>query len=495
MNNLPRQGQRIVWLVRSLTATGLLMVVITVGLLGGTLSAMRKHRAQLAQAEDELKQSSERLSQGAWESRGEIMGILGDETFATDGQHSIIDLGKYVHHELVAQADPLAQAALLKLQTLTADLVALRERAVAWRAGYDIVRADFDSERTIGQVRSLITQLRGAMDAAQGHRRLEEAIQYRRWRAARGEEAQRQATALLEAHEKQESRKFDELDHELDELAVLVELLGGEQQTDHLADLKENQIKPLLDRLSSASVNLDITGTETGASMAQAIEQLRVAILGGSGHGNPAGQHGLFALRREALQLDGERQKLTEEAVIVRHDIDAAIATFAQAAQARTTELAREMERGLAVGWRRLILVGSGCALLFLWLAWIIARRIHGQVQALERARAESEADRQTTRQLMLDQFAAATELAVAHQSLRDSEQRFRLLSASAPIGIFQNDAQGGCLYCNPEWERIAGIAAADSLGDGWRRAIHPEDQARAHAEWLRTAESASWLR
>jgi len=72
--------------------------------------------------------------------------------------------------------------------------------------------------------------------------------------------------------------------------------------------------------------------------------------------------------------------------------------------------------------------------------------------------------------------------------SLRSSEERFRSLSASAPIGIFQTDAEGRCIYTNPHWQGIAGLSLEESLGDGWTRAVHPDDLNAVLAEWTAAA-------
>jgi PAS domain S-box-containing protein len=68
--------------------------------------------------------------------------------------------------------------------------------------------------------------------------------------------------------------------------------------------------------------------------------------------------------------------------------------------------------------------------------------------------------------------------------ALRASEERFRLLSTSSPIGIFQTNLQGDCLYTNPKWQEIAGLSLEQSQGDGWARAIHPEDRETVFTEW-----------
>src|SRR5688572_5823663 len=77
-------------------------------------------------------------------------------------------------------------------------------------------------------------------------------------------------------------------------------------------------------------------------------------------------------------------------------------------------------------------------------------------------------------------------ELRDAHEKLQSSERRFRMLSSSAPIGIFEADVAGLCCYVNPEWEKIAGISCQEALGTGWRKVLHPEDDSSVSAEWNR---------
>ena len=67
---------------------------------------------------------------------------------------------------------------------------------------------------------------------------------------------------------------------------------------------------------------------------------------------------------------------------------------------------------------------------------------------------------------------------------LKESELRFRSLSESSPIGVFQTDLAGKCLYTNTCWQEIAGLTLEESLGNGWINAIHPDDRQRVRAEW-----------
>ena len=69
-------------------------------------------------------------------------------------------------------------------------------------------------------------------------------------------------------------------------------------------------------------------------------------------------------------------------------------------------------------------------------------------------------------------------------RELRSSEERYRSLSAASPIGIFETDEQGRCVYANPRWQEISSLTLEHNLGDGWCRAIHPEDRQRVLDHW-----------
>ena len=76
------------------------------------------------------------------------------------------------------------------------------------------------------------------------------------------------------------------------------------------------------------------------------------------------------------------------------------------------------------------------------------------------------------------------TQRQIAEAALRSSEERFRSLSACSPVGIFENDIAGRCLYTNPRCQEICGFTLEESLGEGWSQFIHPEDRDRVLAQW-----------
>ncbi len=77
-----------------------------------------------------------------------------------------------------------------------------------------------------------------------------------------------------------------------------------------------------------------------------------------------------------------------------------------------------------------------------------------------------------------------AAQLIAMNTELQKREEMFRSLSACSPVGIFLTDIAGKCTYINPRYQAIYGIKQDESLGDGWVRTIHPEDQGRVIADW-----------
>ena len=64
------------------------------------------------------------------------------------------------------------------------------------------------------------------------------------------------------------------------------------------------------------------------------------------------------------------------------------------------------------------------------------------------------------------------------------SEERFRSLSDSSPVGIFTMDVEGRCTYTNPRLLAIDGLTPEAVLEDGWQRLIVPEDREAVLERW-----------
>ncbi len=61
---------------------------------------------------------------------------------------------------------------------------------------------------------------------------------------------------------------------------------------------------------------------------------------------------------------------------------------------------------------------------------------------------------------------------------------KLQTVMSLAPVGIFQTDLEGKCLYVNKAWSKMTGISDTEALGDGWAQVLHPDDQERIASEW-----------
>ena len=96
-------------------------------------------------------------------------------------------------------------------------------------------------------------------------------------------------------------------------------------------------------------------------------------------------------------------------------------------------------------------------------------------------------AQRQALRELAQGVMQALLLRQAAHRALHSSsEQMFRGMSETCPVGIFHTDARGKCIYVNPRWQEIFGMGREDALGDGWARGVHPEDREEVFTTWER---------
>jgi PAS domain S-box-containing protein len=76
--------------------------------------------------------------------------------------------------------------------------------------------------------------------------------------------------------------------------------------------------------------------------------------------------------------------------------------------------------------------------------------------------------------------------------ALFESEQRFKVLSENSPIGIFQTDQFGSTIYVNQKWCEISGLTFDEALGNGWLRAVHPDDKNIVESNWRKKVLSQS---
>jgi PAS domain S-box-containing protein len=68
-------------------------------------------------------------------------------------------------------------------------------------------------------------------------------------------------------------------------------------------------------------------------------------------------------------------------------------------------------------------------------------------------------------------------------ETLRESEEKYRLLAEVSPLAIWTAAPDGSLLYASHHWLEYSGLTLEQSLGQGWASVLHPEDRERVFAE------------
>jgi signal transduction histidine kinase/DNA-binding response OmpR family regulator len=407
--NTTQRGSGILWMVRLLGGLGFVMVAVMIGQNGLQLQSIRTSRAHLEQEQEHVNRPTREILKLANEARGEIQEALDEKTPFGEESAAVTNLARAAHQLSQSTEDPSALLALNRLAEMANEMAAVEKQALAWRTQYDVNLENLSQQRT--QVRAYVSALRNEAELQEGRRRLREAIQFKSWRIAKGEEAARLALALTE-QALQESHGLNEFKTDLADLARVVELFNGEENVDNLTNLKDNKLRPALDRITyQLELLQDLKTALFGSGFTVDEQHHRILVADG----------GLYTLWRDTLLLRQSREKLKDNLAFVSHGIDAAVTAFAESAQARSQALAIKMEQNVSANWQRMLVFGASCLVLFWALAWLISRAIRGRVVALELAKADAESGRQTAQRLMREQQVANQDLKLAKKSAEEA--------------------------------------------------------------------------
>jgi NTP pyrophosphatase (non-canonical NTP hydrolase) len=244
------EGKRIQWMVWGLVAVAFAVGTVTIGIIGWTLSDIRDERTEVVAEQQRLEKSSQEISRLALKSQEEILVLLAGGTIQQEKRQAIGELQQLVQQQLSSTTHDELKGVLEKAVRSLVDFEELRQRANAWNSHYTLAIQDLRQQRTLQEVRHSLQSLRGTVETLEGQRRLQEAIKLRRWRNAQGTEASRLAEGILQRRATRQTQTLREVRNELADVARYVEMLAGEPQADNLTNIKDNKLKPSLERLT-----------------------------------------------------------------------------------------------------------------------------------------------------------------------------------------------------------------------------------------------------
>jgi len=124
-------------MVRLLGALGLLMVVIVVSQSGFELKSIQTGRAELQKQQERLERASQEIAQRAAEAQKEIEAILDENIPLINGTNAVKSFVRTAEQLLHSNKNDSGSGSLQRLVVLANHLVALEQRAQAWRETHD----------------------------------------------------------------------------------------------------------------------------------------------------------------------------------------------------------------------------------------------------------------------------------------------------------------------------------------------------------------------
>lgn len=148
------------------------------------------------------------------------------------------------------------------------------------------------------------------------------------------------------------------------------------------------------------------------------------------------------------------------------------------------------------IGWRRGEVVGCTPADLGIWVdpeeraLFLKGLSDNGNVRNLEISLRTKDGQQRTClasaelididgESCALSVVADITDLKRAEETVRESEQRFRLVANTAPVMIWMSGPDKLCNYFNQPWLTFTGRSLDAELGNGWADGVHADDLER----------------
>ena len=338
-------------LVCLLIVTAVLSVFALMGLGYNLVTDLSAQRDEVHRELIEKRATVERLQTMLAEIRSESLKLFYDQ----DQENHHDDA---VHHytrvllPFIARFDVKDNTDLERCQRALEDLNRFTDRADKWAGEYREVRRQYIEGGGVMRIRRLLRQLHSIADMVQGRQRLAEAVLVRRWREESSSSAEQVANRIIEERQKRWFPFLREIRSEVDSLGQQVEQLASATRADQMVDIRDNMLKPGLERLKRNLVILIEDHVLDDAEALDRLEQLKVELFGEQYHIDPAYQTvvvtgGLYKLHKDQIELLNQRMELDtslQESYIGLESLNAALA---QLTKSRLDALGKQTEQWL----------------------------------------------------------------------------------------------------------------------------------------------------
>ena len=234
-----------------------------------------------------------------------------------------------------------------------------------------------------------LENIREHLNSIEGRMRLDEAVILHRFN--NGPENSKNTLALkyIELGNQRIYHQMQQILLSLSDLRVLINFMLTEANQDNLIDIKDNGIKPLLERLNALPEQLNQDFSDTAKDIAKLTNLLAYSLFGADYYINqqrgiivPSGLS-LYQMRINELQLESDRILLEQRFYNAFQDLPKMLDSIGEKVQKQSEEVNKAVENRLNDFAKKMTTTAFIGIMLLLILSWLVSRRVKKQLSDL----------------------------------------------------------------------------------------------------------------
>ncbi len=388
----PRQLTRLLWaliLLGLVTSAGIAMYVAS------SLASVDDERTSIRKTHDQMQLSLEHIRRLAGESssaQNTLLASLGSDELTTD--NPALDALEIATRDAMAAFGSAPPFNVLLAQV--EQLKQLRARTIEWHQAYAPIANDIRAERSLSTVRDHLDRVQASIISLEGQHKLHLVTLLRQWKSSDGPNFIAIARQVRAEQSLRWPRALQAAKPEIHELAREIELLATQRQLSAIADIKDNQLKPSIDRLTRQLAVLDDRLADTTPALRFDLQPTLNALFGEGHLFDPAlqsivlGTGGLVDLQQTYLVLEQTRLALIQDARHHQASTHRILDTLTLASAEQIAAANGQAEAALATALRRMTMSVSSLALIFVILGVLISAHIRRQFMLLAELQREN---------------------------------------------------------------------------------------------------------
>jgi PAS domain S-box-containing protein len=442
-----KKSARLVWLIVLL---GVGTAGVTLCLVRAALNGIRVQRIQLSAMQDAVDDLSNDIGHGFDEISVELQRLLAGQSEAAPTQQRLGSMEASLTHFNASQHGIDVGSVVKQTQTFLTNLKSLRDQCTDWNAKNATNLAKLTDNKKA--VENSMIQMRAALSSAEGRAGLKLVGKIRHFRKMTGQPALDEAVAIIGYFGT--NGDSTEIRVEVSNLALLCQQLLGEEDIDHLADLKDNLFLASLFRLNRVIARSGDTDPVFQHDMMLSSQLFQNTVFGNGC--TIDGDHqtilvepdGLYSLCRQRLELRQARETLRAQ-LARRSDeyakVDQGLDTISNSLKDNITS---KVQGILSSNWHNLLLFSLFCAIALVSVGKLIANNIRHQITVITEATANLQ--------------RSNAQMAAIHNTSLDC--------------VLVLDSSWNIVSFNPAAARAFKCSYQDALGRALRDFINPPD-------------------